>query len=131
MTPRPIRPFSFYETHAFTRDWDELGLSDEYLMVLQAAILRDPEANPLIRAAGGLRKMRYAPRHWGKGKRGALRICYVFFGEADIVLLVACYTKNEQSDISAAHKKAYRRLIQETKKELSSKDRPAKSGPRP
>lgn len=46
-----------------------------------------------------------------RGRRDALRICYVCFEEFGVVLLLSVYTKNEQDDLSEAEKRECRELI--------------------
>ena len=65
--------FSFIETRLFTKlvlDY----LSDEEYSALQEALMRAPEAGPVIPGSGGVRKLRWgAP---GRGKRGGYRVIY-------------------------------------------------------
>ena len=103
---------NFIETRPFSESWDDLNLRDEDLQSLQQAILRDPTKAPVIPGTGGLRKLRFVPRRWSKGKRGALRVCFVYFQEDGVVLLALCYSKTEKDDLSPDDKKAIRQLIQ-------------------
>jgi hypothetical protein len=50
------------------------------------------------------------PRHWGPTQI-EIRICYVYFKEAAVILLVVAYAKNEADDIPASDKKYFRELI--------------------
>jgi hypothetical protein len=51
--------FSFIETRLFTKL--VVGyLSDEEYAALQVALMRDPEAGPVIPGSGGVRKLRWA-----------------------------------------------------------------------
>lgn len=54
--------------------------------------------------------MRFAPPA-KKGGRRWYRLCYVYFREAAVVLLIVPYAKNESDDISAADKKYFKELI--------------------
>jgi hypothetical protein len=64
----------FLEAPAFERI-RERYLGDNQYQLLQAALMANPEAGSLIRASGGLRKVRWAVD--GKGKSGgALRVTY-------------------------------------------------------
>lgn len=71
---------------------------------LQNAIMRNPEASPVIQGTGGLRKLRFAPRHWRTGKSGAIRVCYVYFQPWWTVLLVMAYGKNRKDTLTADEK---------------------------
>lgn len=46
---------------------------------LQDALMKNPEAGQVIEGTGGLRKMRFADRRRGKGKRGGLRVIYYWW----------------------------------------------------
>ena len=47
------------------------------LLLIQAELLRNPEAGPVIQGTGGLRKARIADPSRGKGKRGGHRVIYL------------------------------------------------------
>ena len=68
----------FVELPAFERfraDYlDDLTFGD-----LQNALMSNPEAGDVIEGTGGLRKMRFADRRRGKGKRGGLRVIYYWW----------------------------------------------------
>ena len=77
---------NFIESSVFTKRWAELGLDDEDdLTALQLFIMLHPTGYPIIRATGGLRKLRFSRPQSGSGKSGGLRVCYVYFGEYHIV----------------------------------------------
>jgi len=61
--------FSFIETRLFTKLVVDY-LSDEEYAALQLALMRDPEAGPVIPGSGGVRKLRWAAP--GRGKRGGV-----------------------------------------------------------
>jgi hypothetical protein len=65
----------FVELPAFERyraDYlDDLAFGE-----LQLALMGNPEAGQVIEGTGGLRKMRFADKRRGKGKRGGLRVIY-------------------------------------------------------
>ncbi len=105
----------FVELTEFTQAWDSLGLDDEDdLLALQLMIMTAPKKAPVIKGTGGLRKLRFAPAKWNTGVSGAARVCYVYFEEFGIVLLVIAYSKGEADDLSDAGKRAIRKLILET-----------------
>jgi hypothetical protein len=109
----------FIETSEFTAAWEKLGLNDEDdLLALQLCIMAGPKRAPVIRGTGGLRKLRFAPADWGTGTRGAARICYVYFEEYGIVLLVLAYAKNEKDDLSESERSAIKQYIYKAKREL-------------
>jgi len=65
----------------FVAKWRGLGLTDDDLRFLEAALMANPDAGPVMRGTGGLRKMRFAPPSWHTGKSGAVRVCYAHFPE--------------------------------------------------
>jgi len=109
----------FIEFDGFTKDWRDLGLNDDELAALQIAIMSDPKFAPVVQGTGGLRKARFAPSRWARGKRGSARVCYVYFEQYSLVLLVLAYSKKDKGNLSAQEKKAIRNLIAEINKELS------------
>ncbi len=110
----------FIETRVFTRAWADLGLDDEDdLMSLQLLIMANPKGAPVVPDTGGLRKLRFSPPKWGVGKRDGLRICYVYFEEYWIVLLVHLYDKHQQETLGDAEKKAMRSYIRRQRAALN------------
>jgi hypothetical protein len=116
---QPEDLLTFVELHGFADDWRDLRLTDEDLQALQVMIMTKPDGAPVVPGTGRLRKVRFAPSSWNSGKRGAARVCYVYFQEFGLVLLVIAYSKNEKDDMPAAHKKAYRDLIAREQREFS------------
>jgi hypothetical protein len=106
----PDHLVTFIEAHGFSDDWKQLGLSDKDLWIAQAMIGANPKGSPVIQGTGGLRKLRFAPSGKG-GRREWLRICYAYFQEAGVVLLIVAYAKSELDDIPAGHKKCFREMI--------------------
>jgi hypothetical protein len=107
----------------FVSDWRRLGLDDEDLRALELAVMENPSAGRIIPGAGGLRKMRFAPIGWGRGKSGGTRVCYVYFARHDSVFMLAAYSKNEQENITAADKARYRRMIQSIEAGIAGRGR--------
>jgi hypothetical protein len=66
-----------------------------------------------------LRKLRFAPPDWDTGKRGGVRVCYVYLKKHWTVLLVAAYDKHEKDDLTDAEKEGIRKYIQQVDKWLS------------
>lgn len=110
---------NFIELKPFTHAWDnQLNLSDDDLAQLQVGIMMDPKHGELIVGTGGLRKLRFSPSSWNRGKSGALRVCYVYFEKYGLVVLVLVYTKNEKETLTAAEKSVIHRLIERIEEEL-------------
>ena len=75
---------TFVEAKPFTAMWAEMKLSVDALFELQALLLDDPRVGEVVQGTGSLRKLRFVPTSWHKGKSGALRVCYVYFHEYGI-----------------------------------------------
>jgi hypothetical protein len=99
----------FIETPVFTRLITEL-VDDESYSELQKRLADDPEAGDLIQGSGGLRKIRMAAK--GHGKRGGARVIYYYFVSQSHVAMLLAYPKNAKDDLTAAQKKALKRLIE-------------------
>jgi hypothetical protein len=103
---------TFVQLQVFTSDFKHLRLTDADLRALENELLSRPDVGKVIAGAGGLRKMRFAPASWRRGKSGACRVCYVWFPEAAAIYLFIVYTKQEMDNLSKADKAYYRRVIE-------------------
>lgn len=70
-----------------------------------------PEQGPVIRSAGGLRKVRWAQA--GSGKRGGLRIVYYWAPTESAFYMLYAYSKNEQDDLTPAQARRLGQLVRE------------------
>ena len=61
-------------------------------------IARTWQQQPVIKGSGGMRKARIALD--GRGKRGGARVIFVVRVQADNLILLDAYAKNDQSDVS-------------------------------
>jgi mRNA-degrading endonuclease RelE of RelBE toxin-antitoxin system len=96
--------FSLIQLSPFDRKWRAARLKDEDLQALEQLIMRRPDAGDVIRSAGGLRKIRFAPPSWHRGKSGALRVCYAIYEEFGLIILVTFFGKNEQANLTDAER---------------------------
>lgn len=114
---------TFIELKSFTKEWDDLGLRewDDELCALQLMIMCDPSGYPVMSGTHGLRKLRFAPARWNVGKRGALRVAFVYFEKFAVVLLVTLFQKNEKGDLSKDDVKVINKLIARIERELASR----------
>jgi hypothetical protein len=110
---------SFVELRPFTEGWRELGLTDDDAMALGKAIHQRPKGFPVVQGTGGLRKIRFAPPTWRKGKSGALRVGYAYLEQYGTVLLVIAYAKTEKDDLTPKEKKAIRQLLARVEQEFA------------
>lgn len=118
---KPEDLLDFVETRRFTADWDDVALDDDAFTALQIGIMSNPRGGAPIEGTGGLRKLRFAPRKWHTGKRGALRVCYAYLEDYALVFLIRAYGKNEKDDLTGEEKKAIRRLLERINQELSAR----------
>jgi hypothetical protein len=102
---------SFGYAGVFVADWKHLRLDDDDLRDLEVEIMENPGAGRVIPGTGGLRKIRFAPQRWGRGKSGSIRVCYVYFIVRQTAFVLAAYAKNEQQNLTPGDKAYYRRLI--------------------
>jgi hypothetical protein len=86
---------------------------------LQRAIAADPEAHPIIPGTGGVRKARWTRQ--GKGKSGGVRVIYYYWRAIEgittevlnpEVYLLSMYAKSDQSDMTAADRKAAKKSVE-------------------
>ena len=90
-------------------------LSQADRRAMEAAIIADPGASPVIRGTGGLRKLRWAGS--GRGKRGGIRTVYFRHARHEAIYLLTAYAKADREDLSPADRKALSRLVAAIKKE--------------
>jgi hypothetical protein len=81
-------------------------LDDDAYRALQGELLVRPDAGDVIRATGGLRKLRFGDRRRGKGKRGGIPVIYYYWVPGSQVWLFAIYDKDETDDLSNDERKA-------------------------
>ena len=93
----------FIHTKSFDKQWESLGCDDDDLAEMQEVINNNPQANPVIRGTGGVRKTRYA--FGSHGKSSGARIIYGDFPELGIVYLLDAYSKSEKEDITVEERK--------------------------
>ena len=95
---------TFLYSPGFVREWNRQRLTDLDLQALEAAIGKAPDAPPVIRGAGGLRKIRFAPPSRHTGKSGSMRVGFAYFQVKAAIFVVAMFSKNEASNFTAAEK---------------------------
>ena len=100
----------FVETPVFTAALRR-HLDDEQYRQLQIALMLRPEQGPVIRASGGLRKVRWAKP--GAGKRGGLRVIYFWAQAERAFYMLYAYTKSEQEDLTPSQTRVLGRLVRE------------------
>ena len=71
-------------------------------------IAADPEAGDLMPGTGGYRKIRFARP--GMGKRGGVRVIYLYGGEELPIFLITVYAKSEKGNLTKAEQNALARM---------------------
>lgn len=84
-------------------------MNDEEYAELQTFLAGRPDAGPVIKGSGGMRKLRWAGS--GRGKRGGLRVIYYWWVAKDRISMLMIYPKNEQDDLSASQLKLLRNQL--------------------
>jgi len=101
-----------FATSRYEREAKRL-LAEAEIATMESAIAADPEAHPVVRGAGGVRKARWARA--GKGKSGGVRVIYYYWLRDSEIYMLSIYAKNEQADMDAADKKAARKFVEALK----------------
>lgn len=110
----------FVELPAFERHRVDY-LDDEAFLALQTTLMANPDAGEVIEDTGGLRKLRFADKRRGKGKRGGLRVIYYWWDAGLQFWLFTLYDKDEMSDLTPAQRKSMKQMI---KAELKARSTP-------
>ena len=109
---------TFVEVTEFTNVVQHYFGGDEGLRVFQNALLEQPERGDVMMGCGGLRKARWPDPRRGKWTRGGLRIIYLHVPEAQHVLLLDVYDKDESSDLTSKQRAALATLAAQLRKEI-------------
>jgi hypothetical protein len=112
---------TFVQLRVFTSDFGDLGLGDVELRALENELLNRPDVGRIIPGAGGMRKMRFAPPSWHRGKSGSVRVCYAHFPEVAALYLLAIYSKHDAEDLSQADKNYFRKVLESYRRWLKFK----------
>ena len=76
-------------------------------------LLENPHADVVILGTGGLRKIRV--RAFGRGKRGGLRVIYLYLEERARIVFFAVYAKNVSDDLTPEQKRVLANAAQQEK----------------
>ena len=88
-------------------------LTDESFRSFQLMLMASPQAGDVIEGTGGLRKVRFADKARGKGKRGGLRVIYYWWVSGEQFWLFTVYNKDEMDDLTAAQRKLLKGLLEQ------------------
>lgn len=114
-------PVAIAEMPSFTREaralFDDAELEE---LRCHAALFR--ELGSVVRETGGLRKLRWATDN-NKGKSHGARIIYYYGGDHMPLYLIAVYGKSKKVSLSAAERKAARKLVEALKRQYDPERR--------
>jgi hypothetical protein len=110
----------FIEAPAFTQLLREYLGDDEY-RELQIYLAHDPEAWDVIPGTGGFRKVRWADRRRGQGRRGGLRVIYYLFEQDMQIWFLTLYGKNEAADLTANERRLLKAAVDEEKRQRAKR----------
>ena len=109
---------SFVYLSPFVADARRLGFTDEDLQELEAILIHRPDAGATVAGTGGVRKIRFSPSRWRRGKSGATRVIYAYMPSAEQVYLILAYGKDEQGNLTPDQKAACRIYVANIKRYL-------------
>ena len=105
-----VTTLEFIETSVFTRMIVQL-MSDEEYAAMQRVLMDDPECGPLIKAGGGIRKLRYGIE--GQGKSSGVRVIYYWLKDKRKILMLLVYPKSAKYTLSDSEIAILRKLVKE------------------
>jgi len=106
----------FIELPQFHKNWNELGLDEESLRMLQIQLLKNPQAGDVVPGTGGLRKYRF--RLPNRGKSGGARVLYVDFVAYEKIYLITAYSKSDKENLTKTECQGIRIMIQKLEEVL-------------
>ena len=101
---------AFVESAGFTKRVLQHELDDS-LRILQLTLVEQPAAGDVDPGTGGLRKIRMADPLRQKGKRGGIRVHYLWLRDRKRIYLLFLYSKGEQDSLTKDQKDALRQVV--------------------
>lgn len=105
----------FIESTSFTKTIYSY-LSEEEYKNFQIKLTEQPHLENVIPGCGGIRKVRWAQESKSRGKRGGIRVFYLYIDEKKHIYLLAILGKSEKDDLTFREKKALKDLAIRLKK---------------
>ena len=84
---------------------------------MEASVAAAPDAAPVIRGTGGIRKLRWSAA--GRGKRGGIRTIYFYSAGPNTIYFLTAYAKTDREDLTPADIKALSRTVAAIKREAT------------
>jgi hypothetical protein len=101
---------TFVETPVFTSRVDRY-LDEKAYCGMQLSLLLRPTQGRVMPGTQGLGKMRWQPAHGGK--RGGIRLIYLWVSAEAACYMLFIYSKTEQGDLTASQMKQLVRLVRD------------------
>jgi hypothetical protein len=92
-------------------------MDDEAFRELQNELSENPDRGKVMPGCGGLRKLRFGDPGRGQGKRGGLRVIYLYVPEAFRIDFLNVYGKDQKDDLSPHEKRVFAQLARQIKQE--------------
>ena len=109
---------TFIYSPGFVREWNRQRLTDADLVALEEEIGRAPGSAPVMRGAGGLRKIRFSPPSGRTGKSGAMRVGFAYFQVKAAIIVVSIFAENEAANFTAAERAQIAKWIKRVEEEF-------------
>ena len=107
---------TFVEAAWFTKRLNA-RLSDEHYRAFQMELMANPEKGKPMGGCGGVRKVRFADPSRGEGKRGGVRILYLYTRESFRIDLLDVYGKDQKEDLTPTERKALAQWAMQARQE--------------
>lgn len=110
----------FIESSLFTKDVYNYLSEDEY-KDLQSRLVEQPRLGNVIPGCGGIRKARWGQKGKSRGKRGGVRVYYLYIEELSYIHLLAIFGKVEKEDLTKEEKGILKNLAIQLKKSAKTR----------
>lgn len=108
-----------HENSRFTKEFNKIA-GERERAEMYSYLEANPKAGDVIRASGGIRKLRWSRP--AMGKRGGMRIIYYYFDKHGFISLLLVYAKNEKEDLGSHEIKKLRQVVAEIEYSLEGGD---------
>ncbi len=95
-------------------------MSDDEYEKLQQELMENPQLGAVMPGCGGLRKIRRVDSKRGKGKRGGVRVIYLYIANTKWFYMIDIFDKDEKDDLTSAEKKMLSKLAAQLKQQGKS-----------
>lgn len=96
-------------------------ITEEELKDFQGRLVEQPNLGDIAPGCGGIRKTRLGQKCKARGKRGGLRVYYLYLEDLNLIHLLAIFEKGEKVDLSIEEKKILKNLALQLKKSAKTR----------